>query len=123
MLEEHYRSKVIYSEQEIQEYSKFVTLMRKAAGVNSILSLVKPMIMFDVQQLDANVNLLCTPDGTLDLRKGISSLRKNDPADMITKITAVSPFDTEGDQIWQDALNTIFMGKKDLIDYLQLVVG
>lgn len=74
------------------------------------------------QELDSNCYLLCTPDATYDLRLGMAGAREHQPEDFITKMTSVSPSD-KGRQIWQDSLNLIFCGDKELIDYVQMICG
>ena len=80
--------------------------------------------MLEIEQrfLDADEFLLNCPSGTIDLRKGIRSLRDHDPEDFITKQTAVDP-GKDGADIWQDALNTFFQNDAALIDYVQKIVG
>lgn len=80
--------------------------------------------MLEIEQkfLDADEFLLNCPSGTIDLRKGIRSLRDHDPEDFITKQTAVDP-GKDGADIWQDALNTFFQNDANLIDYVQKIVG
>lgn len=63
--------------------------------------------------------LLNTPKGTVDLRTG--ELRPHARDDLITKVTAVG---TEGDcPLWLGFLERVFNGDRDLIDYVQRVVG
>ena len=66
--------------------------------------------------------LLNTPGGTYDLTKGLDGWRATDPADLITKVTAVVP-NEEGRQIWEDALQVFFCGDQSLIDYVQMICG
>lgn len=48
--------------------------------------------------------------------------RDHSPEDYITKITAAGPGD-KGEALWQDALDTIFCKDRDLIAYVQQIVG
>lgn len=51
------------------------------------------MIQIKVEDLDANENMLNTPDATYDLRKGMAGAMEHSPSDLLTKITTVSPGD------------------------------
>ncbi|MCR4719667.1 MAG: DUF5906 domain-containing protein [Firmicutes bacterium] len=103
-------------------YKNFVLKRRDMKYVVSALQAAKPMLELSVDELDSNPNLLNTPDATFDLEKGILGAKKHEAADMITKITAVSP-SNNGMQIWLDAINLFFCGDKDLINYVQMSVG
>jgi D5 N terminal like len=72
-----------------------------------------------VDQWDADPWLLNTPGGVVDLRAG--KLRLHDPADFMTKMTAVAP----GGKCtrWLAFLDRITGSDADLIDYLQRVIG
>ena len=65
---------------------------------------------------DRDPFLLGTPDGTVDLRTG--KLREPDPADGITKITAVSPAETADCPRWLQFLEETF-GDAELIRFIQ----
>ena len=80
------------------------------------------MLEITPSMLDKDAFLLCTPEATYDLHKGIAGARPHDPNDFITKMTSYSPSD-KGTQIWQDALNTFFCGDQVLIKYVQRVAG
>ena len=66
--------------------------------------------------------LLNTPGGTYDLTKGLDGWKPTDPADLLTKVTAVVPSDA-GKDLWEDALQLFFCGDQSLIDYVQQVCG
>lgn len=103
-------------------YLKFVMKYRNYRNIINVQSTVKPMVSIDVSQLDIDPNLLNTPFATYDLSKGLDGMQEHDPADLITKITNVSPGDT-GKDIWEQALDTFFCGDKELINYVQETVG
>jgi putative DNA primase/helicase len=68
---------------------------------------------------DQDLWLLNTPDGTVDLRTG--KLRPHERRDLITKITTVGP---GGDcPLWRRFLGESFAGDKELIAFLQRVMG
>ncbi len=103
-------------------YKKFVMKYRNYKNIVNAQNASKPMLAIDVSELDLDPELLNTPDGTFDLTKGLAGVHQHDPDDLITKITACGPGD-KGSQLWEDALNTFFCGDKELIDYVQEIVG
>ena len=68
---------------------------------------------------DADPWLLNTPGGTVDLTTG--SMRPHDRTDLMTKMTAVAP---DGDcPLWLAFLDRIFERDRDLIAFVQRVLG
>ena len=104
------------------KYKEFVMKRRDMHYIKGALDAAKPMVRLKVSDLDKNEFLLNTPDATYDLRKGLAGAQPQDPADHITKITAVSPGE-KGKEIWEEALQVFFCGDQDLIHYVQQVVG
>jgi putative DNA primase/helicase len=72
-----------------------------------------------VDQWDADPWLLNTPAGVVDLRTG--TMRRHDPADLLTKITAVAP----GGEcpLWIEFLTRITGSRAELHDFLQRAAG
>ncbi|MCR5487431.1 MAG: DUF5906 domain-containing protein [Lachnospiraceae bacterium] len=105
-----------------RKYFAFVMKRRDMKYVVSALQAAKPMLEISVSELDADPFLLNTPAGTLDLRKGVGSLRPHDPMDRITKMTKVAPSD-EGMDLWLDQLDRTFLGKADTMEYVQETLG
>ncbi len=70
---------------------------------------------------DRSQMLLGTPDGTVDLVSGI--MRLADPGDRITKSTAVAPSSTADCPIWIRFLDEATGGDRDLMRYLQQILG
>lgn len=70
---------------------------------------------------DRDPLLLGTPDGTVDLRTGV--LRKAEPLDYISKITAVAPAATADCPTWDRFLREATSGDDKLIRFLQVVCG
>lgn len=103
-------------------YKAFVMKRRDMKYVVSALQAAKPMLEIGVSDLDRDGFLLNTPDGTYYLPDGLDGRRDHSPEDYITKITAASPGD-KGQDLWLDALDTIFCKDKSLIDYVQQIVG
>ncbi len=86
------------------------------------MNAAKPMLAINVTDLDKDPFLINTPEATIDMTKGLAGKKEHDPADLITKITACSPSQV-GKAIWEDALDTFFLGDKELIEYVQMTVG
>ena len=105
-----------------EEYKVFVLKRRESKYVTATLKEARPTLEIAPHLLDKDWFLLCTPEGTYDLRKGLDGLREHDPDDFITKMTAYAPSD-KGMDIWLDALQTIFCGDNDLIRYVKRVAG
>jgi putative DNA primase/helicase len=72
-----------------------------------------------VDQWDADPWLLNTPAGVIDLRTG--KVRKHQPEDYLTHITAVAPGDKC--KLWHSFLDKVTAGNKELQSYLQRVCG
>lgn len=104
------------------EYKKYAVKRRESKSITSTLKEAHPMLEIKVRDLDADPFLLCTPQATYDLRKGMQGAREHSPDDFITKITAVSP-SNKGKDLWIDSLNLTFQGNQELIDYVQTVCG
>ena len=105
-----------------QAYKAFVMKRRDMKYVVSALQAAKPMLEISVSDLDRDGFLLNTPDGTYYLPDGLEGRRDHSPEDYITKITAAGPGE-RGKELWLDALDTIFCGDTELIDYVQQIVG
>ena len=103
-------------------YLKFVQKRRDYKYIVSTLNAAKPMLSINVSDLDKNPFLINTPESTVDMEKGMSGSRVHRSEDLITKITACSPSGS-GKKIWEEALDTFFLGDKELIDYVQITVG
>lgn len=103
-------------------YKTFVMKRRDMKYIMSALQAAKPMLLKNISEFDSHEFLLNTPEATYDLQIGLNSSREHRAEDYITKMTSVSP-DTEGMDLWLDAVNNFFCGDKDLTDYVQQIVG
>lgn len=103
-------------------YKAFVMKRRDMKYVVSALQAAKPMVLHNVNELDADGYLINVPGFTLDLRKGIKDAYQPKAEDLITRQTSVAPSD-QGKQIWLDALDLVFCHDQPLIDYVQEIVG
>lgn len=102
------------------KYYAFVMKRRDMKFVTSALQAAKPMLLKKITDFDSQEFLLNTPSATYDLWDGSS--KEHAAEDLITKITAVSP-GTDGMDLWLDALDSFFCSNKELIEYVQQIVG
>ena len=113
----------VYSEYvNAKSYYAFVMKCRNMKGLKAAMEAAMPLLEKQPDDLDSNPFLLNTPTATYNLSEGLTGTKEHDPEDYITKVTTVSPDDVGAD-IWQDTLDLIFCGDKDLIDYVQRIVG
>jgi putative DNA primase/helicase len=91
-----------------------------AAGVEKF-SQGDPALAVTADYWDRNPYLLGTPGGTVDLRTGI--LRPGDPADGITKATAVTPSDHTDCPVWLGFLREATGGDVTMVRFLQQWAG
>jgi P4 family phage/plasmid primase-like protien len=103
-------------------YQAFAIRRRDSKNITATLKESRPMLEISPRDLDADCFLLCTPNATYDLQKGMAGAKEHSPEDFITKMTSVSS-STKGEQIWQNSLNLIFRGNQELIDYVQMICG
>ena len=103
-------------------YKSFVMKRRDMKYIISALQAAKPMLLKDIKDFDSHEFLLNTPEGTYDLRLGMSGKLQHSTENFITKVTAVSPGD-ENEQMWKDSLGAFFCGDVELMEYVQQIVG
>ena len=111
--------------QQYQYYNAFQAFVMKYRNVRSMtnaLDAAKPLVLHNPEALDSNPMLLNTPGGTYYLPEGLNGWKPTDPADLLTKVTAVVP-SNEGEELWNDALQVFFCGDQSLIDYVQMICG
>lgn len=104
-----------------KNYRGYVLKNRDTRRISAVLREIQPMIdIDDVSLLDNNGFLLNTPDGEIDLHTG--EMKDHEPNDYCTKITRVGPSE-KGRELFDDFLEQITCGDKELQDYLQLISG
>lgn len=108
--------------QQAESYRNYALKRRESKNITSTLREAHPVLEIEPGMLDRDWFLLCTPEATYDLRKGLSGARPHSPDDFITKMTSYSP-GKKGWAIWQEALNTFFCADTALIEYVQRVAG
>ena len=105
-----------------ESFRGFVMKYRNIRSLNNALDAAKPLVLKTPEQLDGDAMLLNTPGGTYYLPDGLNGWKPTDPADLLTKVTAVVP-NEDGRQLWEDALNVFFCNNQSLIDYVQMICG
>jgi putative DNA primase/helicase len=104
-----------------QETRKGTKALRSAKTIAAVERIAKAdrQLAATHEQWDADIWLLNTPAGTVDLRTG--KMRPHNPADYITKMTAVAP---GGDcRKWMAHLDLIFQKDQEIIGFLQRFFG
>ncbi|MDK2942189.1 MAG: putative primase/helicase [Acetobacterium sp.] len=104
------------------DYKKYAIKRRDSKYIGATLKEARPMLEVEQCNLDSDEFLLNTPTYTFDLRIGVNFPLEHNPENFITKQTTVDP-DFNGSDIWQSALDTFFLTDKDLIEYVQRMVG
>ena len=99
--------------------------LRAKLASSSVISAVERIVRSDpkhactAEQWDADVWLLNTPGGVVDLRTGV--IRRHDRTDRMTKVCTAVP---KGDcPTWRAFLFDVTGGDAELMDYLQRMVG
>lgn len=93
-----------------------------AKSVNSILALAQsdPRLVVPASVWDADVLVLNTPQGVVDLRTG--ALRPRGAAEYVTQAARVAP--AAGPcPTWLRFLDQVFMGDRDLIEFMRRALG
>lgn len=103
-------------------FKAFVMKYRHIRSMTNALDAAKPLVLHNPEALDSNPMLLNTPGGTYYLPEGLDGWKPTDPADLLTKVTAVVP-GNEGEDLWNDALQLFFCGDQSLIEYVQMICG
>lgn len=103
-----------------KSYLSHANITRRSARIRAILDLARPYLVLPGNAMDADPWELNTQAGIINLVTG--EFRPNQREAHCMKVTAVYR-SGEGDDIWQDFLDTITCGDSSLKGFLQLVVG
>ena len=104
------------------EYRNTAMFYRQSKNIKAVLQEVQPMVLIRPQELDADPFLLNTPECAYDLRLGMAGTMPHSAEHFVTKMTAVNA-ETNGRQLWEDALKLFFCDDHELITYVQWVAG
>lgn len=108
--------------EDAQAYYNFVMRERDYKHLKAAVSVAAPELMIKPEGLDKDGFMLNTPDGMYYLPDGVKGLRNHSPETFMTKVTKVAP-GKKGEGIWKAALERTFCGDKELMEYVQQVVG
>lgn len=101
---------------------KHAAKTQSAAGIRAMLELAQGMMLTPASTFDSNPWELNTPNVVVDLRTGETYPPAwNHYNSMMTDIVYNPNAESQG--MWDDFLNTIFCGDRELIDYVQLQLG
>lgn len=103
-----------------ENYKKYAIKRGDSRSIHATTKEAMPSLEINQEDLDKDGFLLNAPSYTIDLRTGKEL--DHDPTNFITKQTSVD-MDDENLDLWLDALDVFFQGDKDLIEYVQKVVG
>lgn len=101
----------------------FIKKSMEAKMINNMVRLARsePTVLTDFERLDNNRMLLGVGNGAVDLTTG--KLHDADPSDCITVATDVA-YDIDAMcPVWLQTLDDIFAGDKELIHYMQKLIG
>ena len=101
-------------------YHSYVLKRRGSFAIKATLTEAAPTLQVKVEELDSNPFLLNTPGGAVDLKTG--EMRPHRAGDFCTKITGCSP-NNDNAELWNEYLDAVTCGDKDLAQYLQLCAG
>lgn len=105
----------------VNEIWRFAKASNQARALQNLLVLARSDVPVHPSELDTHPWLLNLPDGTFDLKTG--ELRAHDKADYLTQLCPV-PY--QPDAVfphWQGFLRTVLADDRELISYLQRLVG
>ena len=103
-------------------YKKYVITRRDSKKISSALKEAQPMLEILPKDLDLDGFLLNTPTATFNLKEGLTSKSEPNYSHFITKQTTVTP-SQQGMDLWLEALDVFFLKDKELIEYVQRIVG
>jgi len=100
---------------------QFVKSSNQANGIRNMLALARCDVAILPATLDTHPWLLNCDNGTVDLRTG--TLRPHNKADYITQLCPVAYEPAAKFPTWRGFLETILAGDRDLLVYVQRLVG
>ncbi|MHB9066248.1 MAG: DNA primase family protein [Pirellulaceae bacterium] len=100
---------------------QFVRASNQANGIRNMVSLAKCDVSIQPSSLDTNQWLLNVANGTLDLQTG--ELLPHDRQHFITKLCPIAYDPSAQFPVWRGFLRTILQDDKQLVSYIQRLVG
>lgn len=96
-----------------QEFARRATRLGTAVGRNACLDYARHLFAVNVNDLDANMDVINTPAGLVNIETG--EIRPARPSDMVTKITRAEYDPTASDVIWERILADTIPSEHDRI--------
>lgn len=109
------------SEGERKKIADWAKASESNMRLNAMIAQAEPLSRVRLEQLDSNLWLFNCRSGTVDLRTG--ELRPANKEDYLTMLAPVEYSPTAQSDLWEQFLNKIFNGNKNLICYLQRCMG
>lgn len=118
----------IYSEAELasdtterQEIAKHAMKSESSYNIKAMITLAESEVPVSIEELDQDSLLFNCQNGTLNLKTGI--LYPHNRENYITKLSPVNYDKYAPHFMWDDFLDRIFNGNKDLISFMQKAIG
>lgn len=119
--EKIYVSDGVDEEEAEKIFRRHLKSTRNHNGKTNMIKESQHLLPIDLEEFDNDPYLFNVQNGYLDLKTG--DLNDHDKNKHFTKISNVEFTDKADCPLWDDFLNQIFDGDKELIDYLQRAVG
>jgi putative DNA primase/helicase len=91
------------------------------SSLQSLLGLAARLLLVDATKFDADIYLLNTANGALNLKTGI--LLKHSPEQYLTRCTGVRYVADAKSELWENTVKEIACGDAELIAYFQKIAG
>jgi putative DNA primase/helicase len=111
----------IDNDEERKGLRKWGGISEGAGRVDAMITSAIPYLTIPANQLDKQPHLLCVNNGIVNLKTG--ALEPHNPAYYITKIVPVDYTPDVATPYWNAFLDTVFLGNRELIEYIQRAVG
>jgi putative DNA primase/helicase len=111
----------IDNDEERKGLRKWGGISEGAGRVDAMITSAIPYLTIPANQLDKQPHLLCVNNGIVNLKTG--DLQPHNPEHYITKIVPVDYTPGLATPYWNAFLDTVFLGNRELIDYIQRAVG
>lgn len=111
----------IDNDEERKGLRKWGGISEGAGRVDAMITSAIPYLTIPANHLDNHAHLLCVNNGIVNLKTG--ALEPHNPAYYLTKIVPVDYTPGTPTPYWNAFLDTVFLGNRELIQYIQRAVG
>ncbi len=105
----------------LEAYAKHVKASGSDGKLTSMVNRAEAFLGVPPEDFDKNQNLFNCNNGTMDLKT--MEFRKFNSSDMLTKMSLVDYISGAEFPLWYKFLDEVFLGNKDVIDFIQRAVG